>query len=93
MPIRTRSLPDRKTLGTAYNLRPRTERVRASSLRPGDVVMESSDTPMRIARAVHTRLWTRLYARYVWQADREPTWLVGTFHPNHPFDRAVKGEC
>lgn len=88
------TMPARKTLGTDYNLRPRTERVRASALRSGDVVMESDEHPALIVRlehlvrGAHVRVWTR----YIWQPDTERPWPMGTFHPDYPFDRAKSGE-
>lgn len=88
---RTRPLPARKSLGTAYNLRPRTERVPAIDLRVGDVVLESADDPVRLTSVFGVRT-VRLYARYIWQADTERPWLFGYFHPAFPVERAVEGE-
>lgn len=92
MPSRTRPLSQRKSLGTPYNLRPRTERVEARSLRVGDVVLESPDHPVRIERVSPGRAPISIYALYIWQTPHERPWLVGRFHPEHPFDRAESGE-
>ena len=55
-----RPLPQRKTLGTAYNLRPDTERVPARALREGDVVLEGPDHPAvvdRVSRSHPVKSW------------------------------------
>lgn len=89
--MRTRPLPERKTLGTGWNLRPDTERVKARALRVGDVVMESHDHPFLITR-VNVQPSVVVYGRYVWQGEHEKVWLLGTFRNTHKFDRAVRGE-
>ncbi|MFK4852316.1 hypothetical protein ACI3KT_11825 [Microbacterium sp. ZW T6_19] len=90
--MRTRPLPQRKTLRTGWNLRPDTERVAAGALRQGDVVMESHDYPAVITRLSHPRHLIDIYARYVWQRPDEPSWLLGTFSARRLFDRAIPGE-
>lgn len=52
---RTRPLPLRKSHGTEYNLSPDTERVPASALRVGDVVMEDVDHPAIVTRLSRTQ--------------------------------------
>lgn len=91
--MRTRPLPQRKTLGTGYNLRPDTQRVPASALRVGDVVLESADHPAVIVSIhTHQRIYLRVHARYIWSPPYEPSWVLGDFHPIHMFDRALPGE-
>lgn len=88
-----RPLPQRKTLGTAYNLRPDTERVPARALREGDVVLEGPDHPAVVTRTTSPRRNPVLvYVRYVWQPPYEPPWLMGEYHPDHHIDRALPGE-
>lgn len=89
--MRTRPLPPRKSLGTDYNLRPDTERVQARSLRAGDVVMEDFDHPVLVTRISYPGR-IALHCKYIWQKPHEPSWLLGTFHPIHMFDRALPGE-
>ncbi len=90
--MRTRPLPQRKTLGTEWNLRPDTERVRAGALRVGDVVMESFDHPAVVDRIGHPGGQIAVHCKYIWSEPWEPTWLLGTFNPIHLFDRALPGE-
>lgn len=89
---RTRPLPDRKTDGTGFNLRPTTERVRADSLRPGNVVIESAEHPAVITKTSHSSRSVTLFARYIWSATTEPDWPLGNFPAATLFDRALKGE-
>ncbi|MDJ0335361.1 hypothetical protein QMG83_09010 [Salinibacterium sp. G-O1] len=89
--MRTRPLPERKTLGTAWNLRPDTERVEARALRVGDVVMESPDHPFRIAKVTHQN-GVIVHGKYVWQDDREKSWMLSRFSNSHVLDRAIPGE-
>jgi hypothetical protein len=89
--MRTRPLPERKTLGTGLNLRPDTERVEARALRVGDVVMESPDHPFLVTRLSRQR-GVIVHGRYIWQAKQEPSWMLDQFPSNHIFDRAVPGE-
>lgn len=90
--MRTRPLPDRKTDGTGYNLRPATERVRADSVRTGNVVIESAEHPARITAVAQRRGQIAIRARYIWSATTEPDWPLGTFHPAALLDRAKRGE-
>lgn len=90
--MRTRPLPRRKTLGTGWNIRPDTERVSAQALRVGDVVLESPDHPATVTRLSYPRHHVTVQARYIWQSPDEPSWTLGTFSNNHPFDRALPGE-
>lgn len=87
-----RSLPQRKTLGTAYNLCPDTERVPARALREGDVVLEGPEHPAVIARIGSAPNPVRIWVRYIWQPPYEPSWLMGEYRPDHSIDRALPGE-
>jgi hypothetical protein len=89
---RRRALPERKTDGTAYNLRPATERVCPDTLRAGDVVVEAAEHPARIPRVGHTKGVVYLRARYIWSATSEPDWPLGMFHPAALLERAMRGE-
>lgn len=62
------------------------------SLRSGDVVMESDAHPAVVVRITRPPGKVHIWARYVWQASRESSWLMGHFRPDHPFDRAARGE-
>lgn len=75
--MRTRPQPARKSLGTAWNLRPDTERVPAAALRVGDVVVESADSPAIIVRLTYPAYPVMIYARYVWQTEHEMDWKIG----------------
>lgn len=91
--MRTRPLPQRKSLGSGYNLRPDTERVQAQALRVGDVVMEDFEHPAIITKLTYPRkTQICIHANYIWQAAYEPSWVLGTFNVIHMFDRALPGE-
>lgn len=88
-----RTFPDRKTLGTRFNLKPATESVEARRLKPGDVVVLEAESPAVISKVV--RLGTvsvKLWLRYIWQADFDPHWPAGTFPAATRIDRARRGE-
>jgi hypothetical protein len=87
-----RTLPQRKTLGTAYNLRPDTESVPARALREGDVVLEGPEHPAVVVRIGRTPNPVRVYVRYIWQPLYEPPWLMGEYRPDRHIDRAKPGE-
>lgn len=90
-----RPLPQRKTLGTAYNLRPDTERTPARALREGDVVLEGPEHPAVVVRLSFGAKGAgpiRVWARYIWQPPHERPWLFGEFRPTRLLDRAVRGE-
>jgi len=73
---------------TAPKLNPRTQTVRADSVRPGHTVMESHEHPavvVRVARHSGTGAVT-FWCRYVWQASTEPLWPFGPHHPATPID-------
>jgi hypothetical protein len=89
--MRSSPLPERKSLGTGWNLRPDTERVAAQSLRVGDVVMESFDHPVLITR-MSVYPVVILHGRYIWQAEDEMTWMLDCPSSIHRFDRAIPGE-
>ena len=89
--MRTRPLPQRKSLGTDYNLRPDTERVTARALRAGDVVVEQRDHPFCITR-LGGQNEVIVHGKYIWQAEDEKSWMLDRFPTSHVFDRAVSGE-
>lgn len=89
---RTRPLPDRKSLGTAYNLRPDTKLVRAGALRVGDVIVESPDCPAVVVQLIRPYGRIRIHARYVWEPRSAPAWVLDEFDRDHTFHRAVPGE-
>lgn len=71
----------------APKLDPRTRRVRADSVRPGHIVMESDQHPavvVRVGRRNTGAVW--MWCRYVWQASSEPLWPFGPFDPATPVD-------
>ncbi len=73
------------------DLNPKTRTVAAATIRVGHVVMESHEHPAQVTeirRAASGRL--NIWCRYLWQASREPQWLLGTFQPNAPIEKAVK---
>lgn len=87
-----RLLPDSKTLGTPYNLRPDTEPVPASAVQPGDVVMEGPDHPAVVADShMSSRGWL-IRARYIWQEQHEAPWVMGRYEKDHIIRRALRGE-
>ncbi|MDL5351592.1 hypothetical protein [Microbacterium sp. zg-YB36] len=90
--MRTRPLPLRKSLGTEFNLRPDTERVRAGALRVGDVVMEDFDHPVIIMQLNSARGSVTIHGNYVWERATGKSWFLGKFNPIHMFDRALPGE-
>jgi len=74
-----------------HDLSPRTRRVPVSTIRPGDVVMQSDEHPVRISmRKRGAGRDVTLFCRYVWQTDSEPVWTLGTFHPTALIEKAVK---
>lgn len=73
------------------DLNPKTRAVAAATIKPGHIILESHEHPAqitRVTRAPHGRL--NLFARFIWQASREPDWLLGTFQPRALIERAVK---
>jgi hypothetical protein len=90
--VRTRPLPERKTLGTGWNIRPDTERVPVTTLREGDVVLEQFEHPVLIIRLTYPANRVAVYGRYIWQRASEPSWILGNFHKTRKLDRALPGE-
>ena len=92
--MRTRPLPERKTLGTGWNIRPDTERVEAQALREGDVVLEYFEHPVLITRLTYPMHHVVIYGRYIWQSPSEPSWMLldTSFYKKHLIDRALPGE-
>ena len=72
------------------NLNPRTETVAAATIKPGHVILESTEHPALVTRVAPTPRGLNVYCRYVWQASREPEWLLGTFKPHAPIEKAVR---
>lgn len=74
-----------------HDLSPKTRRVPVSTIRPGDVVMQSDEHPVRVSMRKHTQgRELTLYCRYVWQNESEPVWTLGTFRPTALIEKAVK---
>jgi hypothetical protein len=88
------TIPESQTLGTAYNLRPRTIGVRAADLLPGHVVVESADCPAVVVRILplYRGRSVRIFVRYVWSAATEPAWDLGAFLPDFRIPTARKGQ-
>lgn len=53
--------------------------VAVSTLKPGHVVIEDYERPAVITRVVPSPRGITLWARYTWQASREPEWKLGRF--------------
>lgn len=88
-----RAIPDRKTLGTRFNLKPATESVEARCLQPGDVVVLDAESPAVISKVIRLgSVSVKLWLRYIWQADFDPHWPAGTFPAAARIDRARRGE-
>ena len=71
---------------TTPKLNPRTERVRADSIRPGHVVMESDGHPAVVVRIAQRRGTLTFWCRYVWQAATEPVWPMRALRPSEAVD-------
>lgn len=71
---------------TTSMLNPRTERIRADSVRPGHVLMESDEHPAVVIRANQHHGEVTFWCRFTWQATHEPAWPHGPFHPAAPID-------
>ncbi|MEV7797474.1 hypothetical protein AB0O14_00140 [Microbacterium foliorum] len=87
-----RPFPTRKTLGTRYNLRPATLPVEALRLQPGDVVVLEAECLVVVSRMRREHGCVEVMGRYVWQADHDPHWHVGTFPYAQRIARAIPGE-
>jgi len=89
-----RTLPLRKTHGTAYNLEPDTARTLVRDIRVGDVVMEGPEHPVRVERITRSGSYVRLWVRYVWSEPWDRPWPLNPdgHHPGHVLDRAHPGE-
>jgi hypothetical protein len=70
------------------NYNPKTRSVAVSSLKVGDVVMESDEHPATITHiyARHGRVQIR--ARYIWQDEREPDWVLASLYPYNKIKKA-----
>lgn len=87
-----RLLPESKTLGMGYNLRPDKKPVPARDVQVGDVVMEVPDHPAVVTEShMSSRGWL-IRARYIWQEQHEPPWLMGHYEKAHLIQRAMRGE-
>ncbi|UAJ81234.1 hypothetical protein IT072_09775 [Leifsonia sp. ZF2019] len=51
-----------------------------SALKRGHVVLEDYELPAVITRIVPSRGRLTVWARYPWQASREPEWRLGRFN-------------
>ncbi|MCC2031848.1 hypothetical protein [Microbacterium allomyrinae] len=71
---------------TTPKLNPRTHRIRADSVRPGHIVMESDEHPAVDVRVRRPHGAILLWCRYVWQATHEPVWSFGPFDPTAPIE-------
>lgn len=88
-----RSFPNRKTLGTRYNLKPDTQPVEARRLQSGDIVVLEPDCPTVITKMHRWHGGTiRVWGRYIWQADFDPHWQLGDFGESERVARALPGE-
>lgn len=87
-----RPFPARKTLGTRFNLRPATVLVEAQRIQPGDVVVIEADSPVVVSRMRREHGCVEVMGRYVWQAEFDPHWHVGTFLYAQRIARALPGE-
>jgi len=75
---------------TALNLHPKTRAVAAATIKPGQVVLESHEHPAKVTRVVLSNKGLSIWARYIWQAKTEKEWLLGTFKPRSPIQKAVR---
>lgn len=71
---------------TPPRLNPRTDRMRADSVRPGHVLMESDEHPAVVVRVAYPSGGVTFWCRFTWQATHEPAWPHGPFHPAAPID-------
>jgi len=78
---------------TRVNYTPRTRKVPVSSLRAGHIVMESPEHPAqitRLARPFGRDAAVTIWCRFVWQASREPEWVLGVFSSESILEKAVR---
>lgn len=64
--------------------------VTVSTLKPGHVVVEGYELPAVITRVVPSNRGITLWARYPWQASREPDWRLGQFSRFDVLPRVVE---
>jgi hypothetical protein len=74
-----RHFPDRKTLGTRYNLKLDTQPVEARRLQSGDIVVLEPDCPVVVTRMRRADGGVRVWGRYIWEPPHAPHWPVGDF--------------
>lgn len=72
------------------DLHPRTQTVAAATIKPGHVILESHEHPATVTRVVVSNKGMSIYCRYVWSARTEKEWLLGTFKPRAPIEKAVR---
>ncbi|MFJ8893566.1 hypothetical protein ACIRCZ_03180 [Leifsonia sp. NPDC102414] len=72
------------------NYTPKTKSVPASSIRPGHIVMESYQHPAVVTRISARGQSVHIWARYQWQASRDPEWLLGSFLTTDTVHKAVE---
>ncbi len=87
-----RPFPDRKTLGTRYNLKPDTQPVEARRLQPGDIVVLEPECPIVVTRMRREDGGVRVWGRYIWEPPHAPHWPLGDFGAMEPVARALPGE-
>lgn len=73
-------------MSAAHKLTPRTIPLRADSVRPGHIVMESDEHPAVVIRATQHHGVVTLWCRYIWQATHEPVWPFGPLAGSSPID-------
>jgi hypothetical protein len=64
--------------------------VAVSSLKPGHIVIEGNEYPALLTRLVPGTRGITVWARYTWQASREPDWKLGLFHRDDTLPRVVE---
>ena len=72
------------------NLNPKTETVAAATIRPGHIVLESHEHPAQVTRVSVSPKGLSIFCRFIWQASNEKEWMLGTFAPRAPIEKAVR---
>lgn len=71
------------------NLHPKTRRVQARDVLPGNVVMEKAGWPCLVRRVARTTTIT-LWVVYTWQERNAREWALGPFSPTQILRKAVR---
>jgi len=74
---------------TAYDLHPKTRRVSVTTVKVGDIIMESHEHPARVIR-ITGKLRLSLWCRYVWSPPTDHDWLLGSYSLRARIDKAVQ---